>query len=312
MTATLTFIVGCTACGKGSLGRELARRAGGEIISVDSMKVYRRMDIGTAKPSREVRGEVTHHVIDVVEPSEEFSVAQFVGLADEAVQRIHARGKPIFAVGGTPLYVKGLTEGLFEGPGADPDLRARLRLIAEQDGSTALFDRLEQVDPRSATRIHPNDLRRIIRALEVFELTGKTISALQTQWDMDRTRYDCVLIGLRRELTDQSHRTNERVRRMIALGFVDEVRELLAETQPLSPTASKALGYAEMIEHLEGRASLADAIEMIKIHTRQFAKSQRTWFKRFREIEWLELAADTTASEVADGLMQRRGSLWSA
>ncbi len=311
-TDCLTFIIGCTGCGKGTLGRELARRTGGEVVSLDSMKVYRRMDIGTAKPSPETRREIPHHVIDVVEPSEDFSVAKYVEHAEQAIAGIRARGKPVFVVGGTPLYLKALTEGLFEGPGADPTIRARLHKAADTDGAPALYRRLQEVDPDAADRIHPNDLRRIIRALEVFELTGQPISTLQAQWDRERTKYEHVLIGLRRELVDQNHRTNERARRMIEAGLVEEVQSLLAEPKPLSTAARQAVGYSEIIQHLDGKASLADAIEMIKINTRQFAKAQRTWFKRFRKTEWVDLTPDSTAAEIADELLQRRGLLWSA
>ncbi|MGB2987728.1 MAG: tRNA (adenosine(37)-N6)-dimethylallyltransferase MiaA [Phycisphaerae bacterium] len=312
MRPITTFIVGCTGCGKGALGLELARRTGGEIVSLDSMKVYRRMDIGTAKPSPEIRREIPHHVIDVVEPSEDFSVAKYVEHAERAMADIQARGKPVFVVGGTPLYLKALTEGLFEGPGADPRIRARLHEAAAVDGAATLHRRLQEVDPQAADRIHPNDLRRTVRALEVFELTGKPISTLQAQWDQERTRHDFVLIGLRRQLEDQNHRTNERVRRMIDAGLVDEVKSLLAEPKPLSTAARQALGYAEITQHLEGKVSLADAIEMIKINTRQFAKAQRTWFKRFREAEWIDLAEDSAASRIADMLMERRGWVRSA
>jgi len=305
MSPRLTFIIGCTGSGKSGVGRELARRSGGEIISIDSMKVYRRMDIGTAKPSPEIRREIPHHLIDVVEPWEDFSVAQFVARAEAAIVEIHARANPIFVVGGTPLYIKGLTEGLFEGPSADPDIRSRLHEQAKRDGQATLFDRLQRVDQVAAGRIHPNDLRRIVRALEVFELTGKTISELQTQWDQQRTRYDCVFVGLRRDREQQSLRTNERVGRMIETGLVDEVKSLLAEPKPLSTTARQALGYAEIIQHLEGGLALADAVEMIKINTRRLAKAQRTWFKRFRDTEWIELEPETTAEEVASGLLAR-------
>ncbi len=307
----LTFIIGCTGSGKGSLGRELARRTGGEIISIDSMKVYRRMDIGTAKPSMEVRHQIPHHLIDIVEPCQEFSVAQYVKHAERAITDIQARRRPVFVVGGTPLYVKALSEGLFEGPGADPTLRARLTTTAEREGRDVLYERLRRVDPTAAERIHPNDLRRIVRALEVFELTGHPISAFQEQWDRDRAKYECAFIGLRREREDQAHRINDRVRRMIAEGLVDEVRSLLAEPKPLSAAARQALGYAEIIQHLEGRCTLADAVGMIKINTRQFAKAQRTWFKRFARVEWIDLSPDADAADLADTLIARRGSLWS-
>ncbi len=310
MTARLTFILGCTGCGKGALGRELAARVGGEIISIDSMKVYRRMNIGTAKPSAEVLAKVPHHLIDVAEPSEEFSVAQYVERADAAIADIQQRGRPVFVVGGTPLYVKSLLDGLFEGPGADEQIRIRLKAEAEAHGGGALHERLAQVDPEAAARIHPNDLRRIVRALEVFELTGTPISSLQEQWDKQR-RYDAQIITLRRPREDQNHRTNDRVRRMIDAGLVEEVRALLAEPVPLSTTACKAVGYAEIIRHLQDKLSLAEAVEMVKINTRQLAKSQRTWFKRFEGVAWVDLGPDDTAQGVADGLMTRFESLWS-
>lgn len=315
MGLTLTLIIGCTGSGKGALGRELARRIGAEIISLDSMKVYRRMDIGTAKPSREVRGAIPHHLIDVVEPWQEFSVAQFDTLAQEAIADIHRRGRPILVVGGTPMYLKALTEGLFEGPGADPDIRRRLHEQAETMGLDGLYRRLERVDPQAAARIHPNDLRRIVRALEVHELTGSTITALQTQWDRGGARFDARLIGLRRERSDQAHRINERVRRMIEAGWVDEVRRLLAEGRPMSLTARKALGYGEIIEHLEGRGSLADAVELIKIRTRRFAKAQRTWFRRFRAAQWIDVGPESTIEQVGDAaqsMLSSGGGTWSA
>ncbi len=312
MDRPITFITGCTGSGKGGLARELARRTGGEIISIDSMKVYRRMDIGTAKPSLDVRSEIPHHLIDVAEPSEEFSVAQYVRLAEQAISEIRGRGRPVFVVGGTPLYVKALTEGLFEGPGADPVLRDRLQKRAQTEGLGALHQDLQRVDPKAASRVHPNDARRIVRALEVFELTGTPISELQEQWDRNRTRFDCIFIGLRREREDQNRRTNERVKRMIEAGLIKEVRSLLAEPKPLSETASKALGYAEIIRHIEEEFPLADAIEMIKINTRRLAKAQRTWFKRFPNTEWIDVSPRDTALPIATGLLERRGPLWLA
>ncbi len=312
MQPKLTFIIGCTGCGKGSLGRHLADRLDAEIISLDSMKVYRRMDVGTAKPSKEVLGEIPHHLIDVAEPSEDFSAARFVELSEKAIAAIHSRGKKVLVVGGTPLYLKALIEGLFDGPSADQAIRDRLREESVRDGKDVLHRRLQEIDPDASARIHPNDVRRVIRALEVYELTGQPISTLQTQWDRQRKRYDHQLIGLRRELEDQNHRTNARVRRMMDAGLVKEVRSLLDEPTPLSVGARQALGYAELIRHLDGEMPLEDAVELIKINTRQFAKSQRTWFKRFSETHWMDLTAESTVDEVADELLQREGVLWSA
>lgn len=312
MFPPLIFIVGCTGSGKSSLGRELARRLNGEIISIDSMKVYRRMDIGTAKASRSVQREIPHHMIDVVEPSEEFSVAQYVRHAENAIHAIRSRGRPILVVGGTALYIKALTEGLFDGPSADPVVRAALHKEAQDFGQEKLHARLQQVDPDASSRIHPNDLRRIVRALEVYELSGQPISKLQSQWDRERTKYDCEFFGIRRDIEDQNHRTNLRVKGMLEEGFVDEVRSLLSEPDPLSSTAARALGYAEMIRHLHEEISLAEAVELIKINTRRMAKSQRTWFKRFRQTCWLDVGPDTDTSEAVEEILKHRGTSWSA
>jgi len=298
----VVFLIGCTGCGKGRVGRIAAEQLGAEILSVDSMKVYRRMDIGTAKPTPEDRARVRHHMIDVVEPSESFSVARYVAGADAAIAEICRRGRRVLAVGGTCLYVKGLSEGLFEGPGADPALRAQLRQRAEAEGSAALHAELAALDPVAAARIHPNDQRRIERALEVYRLTGRPISELQRQWDRSR-RYDCRFFGLRREKTDQNRRINQRVGRMIEMGLVDEVRSLLAGPGGLGPVARQAVGYAEIIEHLEGRLSLEEAVEAIKINTRRLAKSQRTWFRRWRDVTWLDVPADEPPETTARRLL---------
>lgn len=301
----VTFILGCTGCGKSAVALELAERIGGEILSMDSMQIYRRMDIGTAKPSAAERARVPHHLIDLIEPWETFSVAAFVSKAESAMTEIASRGRRILAVGGTALYIKALSEGLFEGPSADPAVRERLKREAEAVGLEAMHERLRRVDPLAAQRIHVNDERRIVRALEVHELTGTPITDLQTQWDRQRTRHHCRFIGLRRELEDQNHRSNERVREMMRQGLVEEVRALLALPSALSHTARQALGYAEIIEHLEGRLSLDEAVEKIKINTRQFAKAQRTWFKRFRPAEWIDLTPQSNPHEVADELGRR-------
>lgn len=264
------------------------------------MKVYRRMDIGTAKPSASVRANIPHHLIDVAEPSSDFSVAQFVTLADRAIRDITSRSRPVLAVGGTALYIKALSGGLFEGPSANPIIRDRLKQQADAEGSAALHARLAAIDPPAAERIHPNDLRRIVRALEVHELTGQPITRLQTQWDAGESSYDCTFVGLRRDREDQSRRTNLRIHRMIEAGWVAEVEALLREDPPLSTSARQALGYAEIIRHLAGEMSLEEAVETIKINTRHFTKSQRTWFKRFPEVHWIDLTPDADADTIAE------------
>jgi len=303
MSVRIDFIIGCTASGKSALARALAERIDAEILSVDSMKVYRRMDIGTAKPSLQDRRTVRYHLIDVVEPSESFSVARFVALADAAIAEIASRGKRILAEGGTALYIKALTEGLFEGPSAWPELRAELRARARREGTAALHAELMRIDPEAAGRIHPNDLRRIVRALEVYHQSGVPISQLQTQWGRTRPDYDCRFIGLRRMREDLHRRINRRVKQMIEAGLVDEVRALLAEPEPLSKQARQALGYAEIIDHLENGTPLVDAIETIKINTRRFAKSQRTWFRRFANVHWIEVGCDETLEALVERAM---------
>jgi tRNA dimethylallyltransferase len=298
------FILGCTGGGKGALGLVLARRLGGEIVSVDSMKIYRRMDIGTAKPSAEVRAEIPHHCIDIAEPGEAFSVARYAERADAAIARIAAQGKAVLAVGGTALYIMAMTQGLFDGPGADADLRAALERRIDAEGLAKLHAELAAVDAASAARIHPNDRKRIVRALEVYQLTGTPISQLQRQWEASPARYDCVFIGLRRELDDTNRRINARVKRMLERNLRDEVAGLLAEPGGLSKQASQALGYAEMIRHLAGEYTLEEAGEQIKINTRQFAKRQRTWFRRFAGVHWIDVAADDSAEKVADATME--------
>jgi tRNA dimethylallyltransferase len=295
----LVFILGATACGKGAVGREVARRVGGRIVSVDSMKVYRRMDIGTAKPPPDLRREIPHYCIDVAEPGEHFSAARYVACADAAVADIRAAGAVPLAVGGTSLYVKALSEGLFEGPSADADLRRDLRRRADEHGTPALHAELAQVDAEAAGRVHPNDRKRIVRALEVYELTGTPISELQRQWG-ERRRYDRVLVGLRRERADLHRRINRRAERMIAAGLVDEVASLLAEPAGLAPQAAQAVGYAETIAHLQGELTLDEATERIKINTRRLAKKQRTWHRRWRDVQWLDLAADEPPERTAE------------
>lgn len=294
----LILILGVTASGKGSLAFELAQTLGGEIVSIDSMKVYRRMDIGTAKPAPEKRGRIPYHLIDVVEPSDSFSVDRFLDLANQAIDAILARKKSVIAVGGTALYIKTLLHGLFEGPGENKTIRDRLRKQFSDQGGTVLHEQLRRVDPQAAARIHSNDQRRLVRALEVHELTGRPISSFQEQFGSGRMLRDWIILGLRRDKSAESRRINLRVRRMIDQGLVEEVRSLLREEKPLSQQARAAIGYAEMIEHLQGRITLEDAVEKIKVNTRKLAKAQRTWFKTFRQVRWLDVDDEESVESV--------------
>lgn len=292
------LILGVTASGKGRVAFDLAQNMNGEIVSIDSMKVYRRMDIGTAKPPGEARQRVSYHVIDVVEPSKSFNVAAFLEAASTAIRQIESRGKNIIAVGGTALYIKSLLYGLFEEAGTDEQVRARLHARAQSEGPAELHRELSDIDPAAAERINPNDTRRIIRALEVYQTTGQPISSLQKQWQTQQVEHDWTIIGLRREKTDASSRINKRVKKMIAAGLVDEVRALLAEDKPLSQQARCAIGYAEIIEHLNGRIDLEEATELIKKNTRRLAKGQRTWFKTFRDVHWIDVEPDEPSEKI--------------
>ena len=284
----MILILGVTASGKGRLAFNLAKQIGAEIISIDSMKVYRRMDIGTAKPPKQALAAIKYHLIDVVEPSDFFSVGMFLEHSLSAVKHIKRRNSPIVAVGGTALYIKALLYGLFEGPGTDEKIRKKLQQQTEVEGLKQLHQQLESVDPITAQRIHPNDAKRIIRALEVYELTGKPISSLQQQWKRNKM-HNWTIIGLRSEKIDANHRINSRVKKMLAAGLVDEVKSLLAEGKPLSKQARCAIGYAEIIDYINGKTSLEDATELIKKNTRRLAKNQRTWFKTFENINWLDI-----------------------
>jgi tRNA dimethylallyltransferase len=297
------FILGCTASGKGALGCELARRVGGRIVSVDSMKIYRRMDIGTGKPALDLRSRIPHCCIDIAEPSESFSVGRYVEHADRAIEEIHAAGSVALAVGGTSLYVKALSEGLFDAPPADEEFRKALRVRAREEGASILHAELVEIDPEAAQRIHPNDEKRILRALEVHRATGRPISELQRQWDTGERRYDCVFIGMRREKEDLHRRINLRAKRMMEAGLKDEVAALLNEPDGLSDQAAQAVGYAEMIDHLEHRCTLDEAFERIKINTRRLAKKQRTWFRRWRDVRWFDVAPDEAPEKVAERVL---------
>ena len=283
VTPPLYAIIGPTASGKSDLAMALARQFGGEILSVDSMQVYRGMDVGTAKPSAQEQREVRHHVIDVVEPDQPFTAARFVDLADAAIADAASHNVPLIAVGGTPLYFKVLFEGMFDGPGADDAVRTRLRALSNEE----LHRKLTETDPAAAARIHVNDTKRLVRALEVIELTGKPISSLQTEWESPAHRHPAKWIGLSWDKDALNRRINARVKAMLAAGWVEEVRVLLGRYPALSKTAAEATGYAELIEHVKGELSLEDASERIKIATRQLARRQMKWFKRFANVTWL-------------------------
>jgi tRNA dimethylallyltransferase len=279
----MLVIIGATASGKSELAMEVARRTGAEILSVDSMQVYRHMNVGTAKPAPAEREKVPHHLIDVVDPSELFTAARFVQLADEAIADAAQRRVPLIATGGTPMYFKALFQGMFEGPSANPALRDRLRLM----GNQALHQKLLTIDPDAAQRIHVNDTMRLVRAIEVHELTGQSITSLQQEWSRETMRHPAQWIGLDWDREVLNRRINARMKTMMDAGWLEETRSLLDRYGQLSRTASEATGYQELIEHLQGKKTLEEATEQIKIATRQLARRQMKWFRRFPNVHWM-------------------------
>ncbi len=301
MTAKL-FLVGPTASGKTAVALEIARRMPVEIISLDSMSVYRGMDLGTAKPTASERAQAPHHLIDVVDPTEGFSVGRYVVMAQGLTAEISARGKRPLFVGGTPLYLKALVSGLFEGPPADPEFRATLETRAKSEGAAALHAELGRVDPEAAGRIHPNDLKRIVRALEVFHSTGEPLSLRQTQWTEVISPQDVMIAGLAWDRAELYRRIDARVDRMFAEGLVDEVQGLLSRFGRLSREASQALGYKEVLSHLSGGPDLAETLRLVKRNTRRMAKRQLTWLRSFSQIRWFSMGEGASAADISAGI----------
>ncbi|HEX5470238.1 MAG TPA: tRNA (adenosine(37)-N6)-dimethylallyltransferase MiaA [Lacipirellulaceae bacterium] len=294
------FLTGATAVGKTAVGIALARGIGAEIVSLDSMAIYRGMDIGTAKPTPEERSRVPHHLIDIVDPSAEFSVAQYIDAAAAVVADIRSRGRESLFVGGTPLYLKSLLRGLFDGPPADWQLRHKIEEELEQVGQSALYERLQQVDPVAASHIHPHDTRRLIRALEVFRATGEPISHQQLQFEEGRPADECRVFVLRRRREEQHARIEGRVEAMVENGLVEEVRWLVGEGKELGRTARQAVGYREALAYIASEYDKAEMIARIKARTRRFAKRQGTWFRSLSECRFVDIAGNVVAGEVAN------------
>ncbi|HEY2893504.1 MAG TPA: tRNA (adenosine(37)-N6)-dimethylallyltransferase MiaA [Pirellulales bacterium] len=293
------FLTGATASGKTEIGLRLAELLGAEIVSLDSMAVYRGMEIGTAKPTPAERARIPHHLVDLLEPNQEYSLATYVEDASRTVREIAARGRQALFVGGTPLYLKALLRGIFQGPAADWELRRQFQAELDRSGGDALHRRLQSVDEASAARLHPRDHRRVIRALEVWEKTGQSITRLQQQFEHSRPAEACRVFVLTWPAEELARRIDERVERMFAAGFVEEVRELSRVYGKLSRTASQALGYREVIEHLAGQRDLPATVELVKLRTRQFAKRQRTWFRSLSECRNVPMSPGFEAARAA-------------
>ncbi|PHR95102.1 MAG: tRNA (adenosine(37)-N6)-dimethylallyltransferase MiaA [Blastopirellula sp.] len=298
------FLTGPTASGKTSVAIPLAQQINAEIISLDSMALYRQMDIGTAKPTPAEQAQVPHHLINVLNPDEESSIAFYIEQAAQAKLEIEDRGKQVLFVGGTPLYLKALLRGMNEGPAPDPEFRAAVEAEVKTIGPAALHERLKNVDPLSAARIHPNDVRRVIRALEVYHATGLPISHTQLDFDEGYTAAETKVFVLNWPREQVHKRINARVDAMFEAGLVEETQGLLEEYKALGTTALQAVGYREVIEHLEGKIDLAEAINQVKAHTRQFAKRQCTWYRSMEECRYIDLTTTLDPIEIANQIVQ--------
>ena len=296
----LLCLGGATATGKSAVALVLAERLGGEIVSVDSMQVYKRMDIGTDKPGPEDRARVPHHMIDVVEPWEPFDVAQYVEMARRCIEEIRRRGKVAILCGGTGLYFKGLLYGLDPVPKADPSLRQQLK----EEPLEKLLEELRQADPVMYEQIDRNNPRRVRRAIEILRQTGRPPSTLRTRWK-GPLPVPYPFFGLRRSRSDLRKRIDRRVERMFERGLVEEAKALLEAGLLLDMPAAQALGYRQVFEYLQGKRSLEETKHLIKIRTAQFAKRQETWFRRQLPVEWIPVEAEESPEEIAEKILQR-------
>lgn len=282
------MICGPTASGKSQLALRLAADSNAEVINADSQQVYRGLDIGTAKPSKNDLKKIPHHLIDIVSPGHNFSAADFVKAADAAVADIVSRGKNVLVVGGTGLYIRALIHGLVDSPVGNVAVREILQREAAEKGSAAMFDLLQHVDPDAACQIHPNNLVRILRALEVYRMTGIPLSSYQQEHGFRDVRYTALKIGLLSERKLLYERIDQRVDQMMADGFADEVESLLESGVRSDSSGMRAIGYKEMVAHLAGEYRLDDAIHLIKRNTRHYAKRQLTWFNNDPSIVWFD------------------------
>ncbi|PWB81368.1 MAG: tRNA (adenosine(37)-N6)-dimethylallyltransferase MiaA [Candidatus Methylomirabilota bacterium] len=308
----LIVLVGPTASGKSALALALAERVSGEIVAADSMQVYRDLDIGTAKPTAGDRDRVPHHLLDIVAPDQPFTAADYARLASAAIVDIRTRGRLPIVVGGTGLYVRALLYGLVAGPGELTPLREALNREAAQGGSAILYQRLQAVDPEAAAAIHPNDLFRIVRALEVAAVSGRPISTLRAEGRRDHKPIPGPILkfGLERNRQELYRRIDARVDVMMTQGLLREVRGLLAQGYNGTLRPLRAIGYRHMIEYLEGRSSLDGAVASLKRDTRRYAKRQFTWFRHQDECEWLSVEGSAVSEHVLRLLAERLEAAW--
>lgn len=302
----IVFLVGPTAVGKTDIALKLAGKLRAEIISCDSMQVYKGMDIGTQKPSIADRKKIKHHMIDILTPDKEFSAADFRKRALRIISAVHKRGKIPLFVGGTGLYMKALLDGLFLSPPKNEALRKRLYKEAEKYGSRQLHKKLEKIDPAAAGKIHPNDAKKIIRALEICYTTKKTVSEMRKRTPRPLSdKYDVRIIGLARPREELYKRIDGRVEEMFRQGFLDEAKQFARKK--LSITAKQAIGYREAFDYLKGKVSLEETKELIKKYTRRYAKRQFTWFRKDKRIKWVEINEEEKTKRAIDMILTYLG-----
>ena len=287
LTLSCWYLTGPTGVGKSKVGLALARSLDAEIISMDSMAVYKEMDIGTAKLPPEDREGIPHHLVDIVDPSDHYSLAQYVNEAADKIAEIQMHNKNVLFVGGTPLYLKAMLRGIFEGPPADQDFRKELHRKIQGQPPETLHNLLKKVDPVSAERLHPNDIKRVVRALEVYEKMKRPISEFQKQFDVGNPLERCNVYVLQMQRDLLYARIDKRIDRMIYDGLLDEVKMLANRSFPISTTARQALGYKELFDYIEGKSTYPQAVEYIKQNTRNFAKRQETWFRGLCECRFI-------------------------
>lgn len=292
------ILLGPTGVGKTGASILLAKDLNTEIISADSMQIYRHMDIGTAKPTAQEMAKIRHHMIDLIEPSEEFSVGRYIEMVVPIIEDLLKKGKTPLIVGGTGLYIRAMTRGLFKGPSADWSLRKRLLTIEEKERGS-LYSYLRELDPEAAERVMPSDIRRIIRAIEVCLKTKRGISDLQKRFT-EPLPYNFILIGLKRERKELYRLIEERVDRMVSSGLIEEVKKILMMNP--GKTALQAIGYKEIISFLKGDLTFEEAIRLIKKRTKSYAKRQFTWFRKDKDIEWIDVTGLFTPQEIYEAI----------
>jgi len=299
----LLVLLGPTAVGKTEVALNLICKIHGEIISADSRQIYKEMDIGTGKPSPTIREKFPHHLVDIISPSQIFNAAEFKRRAEKIIARLQRENKLPVVVGGCGLYIRALVDGLFVGPGTDWNLRKKLKEEAKEKGNEALYlyEKLRKIDSETASRLHPNDQRRVIRALEVYYLSGKKISSYQKEHPSSLSK--TVIVGLRRKRDSLYKLINERVDKMVKEGLIQEVETLLKKGYDEDLPSMQGLGYRQIVGYLKGRYPKEEAIRLIKRDTRRFSKRQLNWFKKDKRIIWLDIE-DYSFSEAADKIVE--------